>query len=216
MTQVATSILSADFLILGQEIDAICSARTDFVHIDVMDGSFVPNITMGPLVVSAVKKITQKTLDVHLMIDNPQYHIDAFADAGADYITVHQENCTHLERTIKHIKSKNIKVGVALNPSTHESTLEYVIDQLDLVLIMSVNPGFAAQSFLPTVVPKITRVKKMLTQHNNDSCIISVDGGINEKTAPLCTKAGASLLVAGSYIFNSSDYAMAIDSLKQS
>lgn len=215
MTKVAASILSADFLVLGQEISQVAKAGSDFIHIDVMDGSFVPNITMGPLVVEAIRKATKLPLDVHLMIDNPERHIDAFIDAGADYITVHQENCRHLERTIKHITSRKAKAGVALNPSTPETTLSYVIDQLDLVLVMSVNPGFAAQSFLPLAVPKISALRSMLALHQNTSCLISVDGGISEKTAPLCTQAGANMLVAGSYIFKSSDYTHAINALKQ-
>jgi ribulose-phosphate 3-epimerase len=213
MTKVAASILSADFLNLGQELVAITKAGADFIHIDVMDGRFVPNITMGPLVVSASKKATKLPLDVHLMIDNPERHIDAFIDAGADFLTVHQENCPHLERVISHIKSRKVKAGVALNPSTSEKSLEYVIDQLDLVLVMSVNPGFAAQSFLPVVLPKISALKTMIERSGNH-CLISVDGGINEQTAALTVKAGASMLVAGSFIFKAGEYGEAIGKLK--
>ncbi len=216
MTKVAASILSADFLHLGQELSAITKGGADFIHIDVMDGHFVPNITMGPIVVKAAKKATHLPLDVHLMIDNPESYIDAFIDAGADFITVHQENCQHLERVISHIKSRKTKAVVALNPSTSESTLEYVIDQLDLVLVMSVNPGFAAQSFLPVVLSKISGIKTMLERRSNESCLISVDGGINESTAALTVKAGASMLVAGSFIFKTADYAGAIAALKGS
>ncbi len=214
MIKVAPSILSADFLRLGEELKAITQAGADFLHIDVMDGHYVPNITFGPLIVEAAKKATSLPLDVHLMIDNASCYADAFIDAGADFITVHQENNIHLERLIKHIKSRNKKVGVALNPATHEESLRYCIEHLDLILIMSVNPGFAAQSFLPGVLPKIAKVKTMLKECGNEKCLISVDGGISDKTAPLVIKAGANMVVAGSYIFKEKDYGKAIQSLK--
>lgn len=214
MTKIAPSILSADFLRLGEEITAIEKAGADMIHIDVMDGHFVPNLTMGPLIVQAVKKIATIPLDVHLMINNPERSLDAFIDAGANYVTIHQENTVHLDRTIHHITSRGAKAGVALNPSTDESTLNYVMDALDLILVMSVNPGFAAQSFIPSAVRKIKNIRAMLTASNNSKCILSVDGGIQAATAQQCINAGATMLVAGSYIFKNNNYASAIKSLK--
>lgn len=214
MTKISPSILSADFLNLGQELKKISQAQADMIHIDVMDGHFVPNLTMGPMIVKACKSATTLPLDVHLMINKPENLIDAFIEAGADYLTVHQENCNHLERVIKYIKSKSCKAGVAINPATNEQSLKYVIDQLDLVLIMSVNPGFGGQDFLPSVLPKIAAIKNMINSADNPGCLISVDGGINEQTSKLCTKAGADILVAGSFIFKQIDYKKAIKDLK--
>jgi len=210
---VAPSILSADFLCLGHELSLLEQAGADFIHVDIMDGHFVPNLTMGPSMVTALRRGTKLPLDVHLMIDNPESYLDAYAEAGANYLSVHVESCPHLERTIKHIKSLGLKAGVALNPSTNEASLKYIIDQLDLVLVMSVNPGFSGQSFLPLALHKIAAVKAMAHASNNTNCIISVDGGLNNHHAPNCKKAGATLLVAGSYIF-SADYRLAISSLK--
>ncbi len=180
MTLIAPSILSADFLALGLELDKVMRAGADLIHIDVMDGHFVPNLTMGPLIVEAVRRGTSLSLDVHLMITNPECYIETYAKAGADYLTVHAESCTHLERCIKHIKSLGLKAGVALNPSTHESALSYVLDDLDLILVMSVNPGFAHQQFLPSAVKKIASIKSMLKASTNNSCLISVEGCITE------------------------------------
>lgn len=215
MTLIAPSILSADFLALGQELDKVARAGADLIHIDVMDGHFVPNLTMGPLIIEAVKRGTSLPLDVHLMITNAECYIERYAKAGADYLTVHAESCTHLERTIKHIKSLGLKAGVALNPSTHESVLSYVLEDLDLILIMSVNPGFANQQFLPSAVKKIASIKSMLLKSINKTCLISVDGGISDQTIGACAHAGAQVFVAGSYIFKSPDYQKAIASLKE-
>jgi ribulose-phosphate 3-epimerase len=214
MVLISPSILSADFLYLHDEIMAIEQTSADFIHIDIMDGHFVPNLTFGPFIIRAIKNITKLPLDVHLMISNPGSYIEAYASSGADLLTIHVESCIHLERTIKQIKSHKIKAGVALNPSTHESVLQYVLKDLDLVLIMSVNPGFSGQNFLPAMLKKIAAVKVMVGQVKNRHCLISIDGGINDQTAKLCIQAGASSLVAGSYIFNSSDYQRAVLSLK--
>ncbi len=215
MTKISPSLLSADFLNLGQEIDSITAAGADFLHVDVMDGHFVPNLTMGPPIISAIKSVSAIPLDVHLMITNAEASIDTFIEAGADMITVHAESVVHLERTVKKIKAQKIKAGVALNPSTHESTLSYVIDELDAILVMSVNPGFGGQSFLSSSTRKIAAIAAMLKQANNSSCFLSVDGGINQETAPLCVAAGATCLVAGSYIFSAKDYRQAISNLRK-
>lgn len=215
MVLVAPSILAADFLNLGQEIAQIEKAGADRIHIDVMDGHFVPNLTLGPPIIAAIKKIAKLPLDVHLMINNPECYIETYQKSGADFLTVHAESCIHLERTIKAIKANNMKAGVALNPSTHENALLYVAKELDIILVMSVNPGFSGQQFLTSVLKKITALKTMLTQVGNPQCIISVDGGITDETGPACIKAGASCLVAGNYIFKSSNYAQAIERLKK-
>jgi ribulose-phosphate 3-epimerase len=214
MILISPSILSADFLMLGDELNKVTQAGANLIHIDVMDGHFVPNLTMGPLIVEAVKRGTSLPLDVHLMINNPERSIEYYAKAGADYLTIHSESCIHLERAIKQIKSFGIKAGVALNPSTHESALSYVLDELDLVLVMSVNPGFAHQQFLPSALKKISSIKNMLLKSSNKNCLISVDGGINDQTIAACAKAGAQIFVAGSYIFKALDYEKAITSLK--
>ncbi len=214
MIQVAPSILSADFLRLGDEIAALQQAGADLIHVDVMDGHFVPNLTLGPPIIKAIKRVLTVPLDVHLMIENADQVIDDYVDAGADVITIHAEGVVHLERAIHKIKSHSVQAGVALNPSTHESALKYVIGELDTVLIMSVNPGFGGQKFLPSALIKIAAVKEMLVNCKNSSCVISVDGGINETTGRECVKEGATRLVAGSYILGSKDYAVAIKNLK--
>lgn len=214
MTLIAPSILSADFLNLGKEITAVVAAGADLIHVDVMDGHFVPNLTLGPPIISALKTVAKKPLDVHLMIDNPECFIDSYIESGADFLTIHVESTVHLERAIKRIKSLNAKAGVAINPSTHESTLHYVIDQLDLVLVMSVNPGFGGQTFLKSSLKKIAAIKSMLNDAGNTQCLISVDGGINHETAPDCIKAGATCLVAGSHVFRSEDYRAAIGQIR--
>ncbi len=195
---IAPSILSADFSRLGDDIRAIDAGGCDWVHVDVMDGHFVPNLTIGPLVVEAIRPLTDKPLDVHLMIEPADPFIAAFADAGADIITVHVEACPHLERTLTVIRKHGKKAGVALNPATPESTIAYVLDRVDLVLCMTVNPGFAGQVFIPAVVEKIRRVRALVDRRPID---IEVDGGIGPATAGAVAAVGANVLVAGSAVF---------------
>src|SRR5438270_8506034 len=178
---IAPSILSADFGKLAAEVKDVDDGGCDWLHVDVMDGRYVPNLTIGPLVVEAVRKATKKLVDVHLMIVEPDRWLDAFADAGADGITIHQEACPHLQRALAHIRSRGKKAGVSLNPSTPEETLKYVLNDLDLVLVMSVNPGFGGQSFLPAVVDKIRRVRTMLDDAGNSACVLEGDGGVSAK-----------------------------------
>ncbi len=213
MVKIAPSILSADFARLGDEIKDVERGGADYIHVDVMDGHFVPNITIGPLIVQAIRPVTQLPLDVHLMIENPDQYIEAFAKAGADYITVHVEACRHLHRTIQLIKSTGVKAGVVLNPATPVDSLKHIIEDLDMVLLMSVNPGFGGQKFIPSVLPKIREVREMADSLNPD-LEIEIDGGVNEETARLCAEAGATVLVAGSAVFNKEDRAAAIASLK--
>lgn len=200
MVKVAPSILSANFAKLGEEIEDVERGGADYIHIDVMDGHFVPNITIGPLVVESIRSITSVPLDVHLMIENPDDYLSNFIEAGADIITVHAEACKHLHRTIHTIKQSRIKAGVALNPATPLSAIEYILEDVDLVLIMTVNPGFGGQSFISSVVPKIEQLAK-LVKEKNLACEIEVDGGINPQTAKVCKDAGANVLVAGSAVF---------------
>ncbi len=214
MVMIIPSLLSADFLNLGQEINALEKAGADLLHVDVMDGSFVPNLTMGPPIIKAIKKAAKVPLDVHLMINNPEKYIETYAESGADFLTIHYEAVVHLDRAIDQIKACGVKAGVALNPSTPENVLTYVIDKLDLILVMSVNPGFASQSFLPGNLKKIAAIKAMLKTSGNKKCLIFVDGGINDKTGKECVKAGADGLVAGSYILHSGNYQKAIESLR--
>jgi ribulose-phosphate 3-epimerase len=214
MAIIAPSILSADFTRLGEELKAVESAGADWIHIDVMDGQFVPNITYGPLIVDACKRASGLVLDVHLMIEKPDLIIPEFARAGADYISVHQEACTHLHRSLQLIKSLGIKAGVALNPATPLSSIEWVADQLDFVLIMSVNPGFGGQKFIESSVEKIKALSKMLKEKKSNA-IIQVDGGINKDTIKKVARAGATSFVAGSAIFNTKNYKQAILSLRQ-
>jgi ribulose-phosphate 3-epimerase len=214
MVLIAPSILAADFLHLEREIMAIEGAKADHIHVDVMDGHFVPNLTMGPVIIKSIKKIATLPIDVHLMIDNPSLYIENYVQSGADLLTIHQESSVHLERDLKKIKSLHVKAGVALNPSTPPHTLDYVIDDVDLVLVMSVNPGFGGQNFLPKTLEKIASIKKMLKRADNKSCLISVDGGINDENAKSCIDAGADCLVAGSFIFSAHDYQKAIKDLR--
>jgi ribulose-phosphate 3-epimerase len=213
MVKIAPSILSADFARLGEEIKDVERGGADYIHVDVMDGHFVPNITIGPLIVEAIRPVTQLPLDVHLMIENPDQYIEAFAKAGADYITVHVEASRHLHRTIQLIKSTGVKAGVVINPATPVETLKHVIEDIDLVLLMSVNPGFGGQKFISSVLSKIRQVKEMANELN-PKLEIEVDGGVNEETAKLCIEAGANVLVAGSAVFNKEDRAAAIASLR--
>lgn len=215
MVKIAPSILSADFSKLGEEIKDVERGGADYIHVDVMDGHFVPNITIGPLIVDAIRPITKLPLDVHLMIEDPDSYIEAFANAGADYITVHAEACRHLHRTVHFIKSFGVKAGVVLNPATPVNMIEHVIEDIDMVLLMSVNPGFGGQKFIPSVLPKIAAVKK-LADAKGLNIEIEVDGGVNEETAQLCIEAGANVLVAGSAIYNQKDRAAAIAALKGS
>lgn len=193
---IAPSVLSADFSNMSAEIEKLEKSSAEFIHLDVMDGHFVPPITFGPQFVKAIRSKSKKVFDAHLMVSNPEAHIDNFAAAGCDIITIHAEVAPHLHKLIAQIKSHGIKAGVALNPSTPVEMIKWVINDVDMVLIMSVNPGFGGQSFIPTVVEKIREVKKL-----NPNILIQVDGGINDKTAQLVLEAGANVLVAGSYVF---------------
>ncbi len=211
---VAPSILSADFGRLAEEVRAVEAAGADWVHVDVMDGRFVPNITIGPVVVEAVKKATRLPLDVHLMIVEPEKYIGDFAKAGASYITVHVEACPHLHRTLQQIRQAGAKPGVVLNPSTPVRAVEDVLGEVELVLLMSVNPGFGGQAFIPRTVEKVRQLKQMVEAHGLSGVRIEVDGGINAKTGRQVVEAGASVLVAGSFVFNSPDYRSAIQQLR--
>ncbi len=199
---------------MGEEVKALEAAGADVIHVDVMDGHFVPNITLGPLVVEAVRPHTSLPLDVHLMIEAPDRYIEDFKKAGADWITVHAEACTHLHRTVETIKCQGLRAGAVLNPATHESSLEYVLENLDLVLLMSVNPGFGGQAFIPEVLQKIRAVKKMMKDRGLD-IPVEVDGGVNVKTAKAVAAAGGEILVAGSAILGTGDYATAIADLRR-
>ena len=213
MVKIAPSILSADFANLGSEIVDVEKGGADWIHVDVMDGHFVPNITIGPLVLNAIRPLSKLTMDVHLMIENPDQYIPEFAKAGADYISVHVEECVHLHRSIQLIKSFGVKAGVVLNPATPIETLEVILDDIDLVMLMSVNPGFGGQKFIPSVLPKIEKLSKMIQERNLDIEIM-IDGGMNEDTAPLVVEKGATVLVAGNAVFGASDRAEAIAKLK--
>lgn len=212
MTKIAPSILSADFAKLGEEIKDIEQGGAEYVHVDVMDGHFVPNITIGPLIVEAIKPHTNLPLDVHLMIENPDQYIQQFASAGADIISVHQEACPHLHRTIQLIKSTGVKAGVVINPATPVEMIKSVLSDVDLVLLMTVNPGFGGQQFIENVVPKIKEVAN-LREEFGYNFEIEVDGGVKEGTAQTCVEAGADVLVAGSAVFNKENRGEAIQSL---
>ena len=214
MKLIAPSILSADFAKLGDEIKAVEAAGADWIHADVMDGHFVPNITIGPLVVEAVKRVTTLPIDVHLMIENPDNYIAAFAAAGASYISVQVETCSHLNRTVHLIKDCGAQAGVVLNPSTPVASLEWILEYVDYILIMSVNPGFGGQAFIPNSINKIKALRNHI-QERGLSVLIEVDGGVNEKTIAQVAAAGADVFVAGSAIFGSKDYQTTIQSLRQ-
>ncbi len=214
MKKIAPSILSADFARLGDEIRAVESGGADYIHIDVMDGHFVPNITIGPLVVEAVRKITHLTLDVHLMIEHPDLYIPDFASAGADIIVVHAEATSHLHRSVQLIKSLGKKAGVSLNPATPLCALDYIIGDLDLVLLMTVNPGFGGQSFIDSCLPKIHALRSLLDECGSDA-ELEVDGGVKPSNIARISHAGANVFVAGSAIFGTPDYAATIADMKR-
>jgi ribulose-phosphate 3-epimerase len=213
---IAPSILSADFSRLGSEIKEVEAGGADWIHVDVMDGHFVPNITIGPLVVASIRPQTQLPLDVHLMIEQPDAFIPAFAKAGADYISIHAEAALHLHRSLSLIREQGVKAGVVLNPATPLSVIELVLEQVDLILIMTVNPGFGGQQFIPQMLPKIQRLKEMLIERNLAHVHIEVDGGINEVTAPLVVNAGADVLVAGQAVFGQTNRKEAMDRIRSS
>ncbi|NQF14085.1 ribulose-phosphate 3-epimerase [Brevibacillus sp. HB1.3] len=214
MVKIAPSILSADFARLGEEILDVEKGGADWIHVDVMDGHFVPNITIGPLIVDAIRPVTKLPLDVHLMIEEPDRYIPQFAKSGADWITVHQEACRHLHRTLYLIKEQGVKAGVVLNPATPISTIEPVLADLDMVLLMTVNPGFGGQKFIHSVVPKVAQLRQMLNERGLGHVEIEIDGGVNAQTARLCEEAGATVLVAGSAVFNQENRGQAIAAIR--
>jgi ribulose-phosphate 3-epimerase len=213
MKRIAPSILSADFSRLGEEVKAVEAAGADWIHVDVMDGHFVPNITIGPLVARAVRSVTDLPMDVHLMIENPDQYLEDFAKAGSTYLTVHPEACCHVHRTIGAIKDLGVKAGVSLNPATPLSAVEWILQDVDLVLIMSVNPGFGGQQFIAQSLQKIRDLKAIISARNLD-VVIEVDGGVNKKTIQSVSEAGADAFVAGSAIFGSTDYRQTIETFR--
>ena len=214
MKKIAPSILSADFSRLGEEVRAVEKAGADVIHVDVMDGHFVPNITIGPLVVEGLRKLTSRPLDVHLMIGNPDRYIEAFAQAGGDWITIHAEVCPHLKRTIKKIRGLNVRPGVVLKPATSLNVLHTVLEDVDLVLVMSVNPGFGGQSFIPSTLKKIERLRKMVDQ-NRHPLEIEVDGGVKIENIRRVSAAGGDIFVVGTGIFKTESYEETIKKLRE-
>lgn len=207
--RIAPSILSADFCRLGEEINAVVESGADLIHFDVMDGQFVPNLTMGPPVLASIRSVTEVPLDVHLMIDQPERYVEDFANAGADIISFHLEATQHPHRLIHQIKDLGCQAGIALNPSTSQDEIEYLVDDLDMVLVMTVNPGFSGQNFIPEMIEKIRNVRAMMGDRD-----VEVDGGIDNQTAHLVSEAGANILVSGSYIYGHTSYMEAIESLR--
>ena len=214
MAIIAPSLLAADFVRLAEDIARVEAAGADWLHLDIMDGHFVPNLTFGPPIVAAIRKITKLPLDVHLMVTNPAALVDAFAAAGADWLTVHVETEPHLHRLVTHIRELGVRPAVVLNPATPLSSLEEILPEVDMVLIMSVNPGFGGQKFIPSSIGKIRRLKKQIIAVNRE-VLIEVDGGINAVTSPLVREAGAEVLVAGSAVFGSDDLAAAIRQIRE-
>jgi len=214
MIKIAPSILAADFSKLAEEVIEVELAGAELIHIDVMDGHFVPNITMGPIVVEAIRPITKLPLDVHLMIENPDQYIESFAKAGADYITVHVEACPHLHRTIQLIRSYGVKPGVVLNPHTPIETIQHILEDVDMVLFMTVNPGFGGQKFIHSVISKVQQLSDIIKEKGL-SIEIEIDGGINAETIIPCAEAGATIFVAGSAIYSQQDRAKALQDIKQ-
>jgi len=213
--KIAPSILSADFSRLGEEVKTVSDAGADYIHVDVMDGHFVPNLTIGPVVIGSIRKFSKVPFDVHLMIENPNCYVDSYVSAGANIVTVHAEACVHLDRTLAQIQSKGVKAGVSLVPSTPPDVLDYVMDKLDLILVMTVNPGFGGQAFIPSQLEKIRRLRAMI-KASGRAIELEVDGGINPQTAKQVIEAGADVLVAGSAVFtgNAADYAKNIQALR--
>lgn len=214
MIKIAPSILAANFAKLAEEVKEVEQAGAQLIHIDVMDGHFVPNITMGPIVVEALRPVTKLPLDVHLMIENPDNYIESFAKAGADYITVHVEACPHLHRTIQLIRSFGVKPGVVLNPHTPIESIQHVLEDIDMVLFMTVNPGFGGQKFIHSVIPKIKQLADMIKEKDL-SIEIEIDGGINAETIVPCAQAGATIFVAGSAIYSQTDRSKALQDIQQ-
>ncbi|MBA2174185.1 ribulose-phosphate 3-epimerase [Halobacillus locisalis] len=213
MTKIAPSILASNFAKLGEEIIDVEKGGADYIHVDVMDGHYVPNISIGPMIVEAIRPVTSLPLDVHLMIENPDHYIEEFAKAGSDIITVHQEACTHLHRTIQLIKSHGLKAGVVINPGTPAEMIKPILEEVDLVLLMTVNPGFGGQSFISSVLPKVRQIADWRRDMGLDF-EIEIDGGVNTETAKLCTDAGADVLVAGSAVFKKEDRREAIEAIR--
>jgi len=214
MGKIAPSILSADFTRLGEEVKSVEHAGADYIHIDVMDGHFVPNITIGPMIVKAVRRVTDLPLDVHLMISNPDFFVEEFVKAGADMITVHAEAVDHLHRSIQHIRKAGARPAVSLNPASPLQMIEYVLDDLGMVLLMTVNPGFGGQAFIPGVIPKIENLREIIDKRGLDT-ELQVDGGIGPKTIGPVSSAGANVFVAGSAIFHSDNYAETIRLMRE-
>ncbi|EDM23267.1 ribulose-phosphate 3-epimerase [Caminibacter mediatlanticus] len=211
--KIAPSILSADFGKLAEEVKAVCEAGADFIHVDVMDGHFVPNMTMGPMIVEAVSKASTKPLDIHFMVENIPFFVDMYAHIKPEFITFHIEEEKHVNKVIQQIRNYDIRPGVVLNPATPVCLLEYIVADVDMVLLMSVNPGFGGQKFIPSVIDKIKELRE-LAEKKNPNLLIEVDGGVNDKNAKLLKEAGADILVAGSFVFKSNDYKKAIESLR--